>query len=191
MYLNKKTYVGAHYEHRKTKVEMKITKTTAEKDGTTTVCEVAHIDPQRIGEITERVGYWRKANQIHAWFVHNVQGGRDECQESEVSREQLGELLDLCRKVKEAAVFEDGKIHTSTNFVSGAVVKHFEDGKVLTDESRERITELLPPMSGPFFGSTDYDEYYMQDIDHTIVVLEALNLGDEDYDVTYTYQASW
>jgi hypothetical protein len=40
--------------------------------------------------------YWRKANQIHAWFVDNVQGGVDECELTEVSAEQLEKLLNLC-----------------------------------------------------------------------------------------------
>lgn len=46
------------------------------------------------------VAYWRKANQIHAWFVDNCQGGVDECQESEpVHVEQLAELVSRCKKV--------------------------------------------------------------------------------------------
>jgi hypothetical protein len=45
-----------------------------------------------------RVGYWRKANQIHGWFVDNVQGGEDDCREYGVSREQLQELLQLCKE---------------------------------------------------------------------------------------------
>ena len=32
--------------------------------------------------VTIGVGYWRKANQIHKWFVDNCQNGRDECQET-------------------------------------------------------------------------------------------------------------
>ena len=39
--------------------------------------------------------YWRKANQIHAWFVDNVQNGEDDCGEYYVSHEKLKELLDL------------------------------------------------------------------------------------------------
>jgi len=37
--------------------------------------------------------YWRKANQIHNWFVDNVQGGDDDCREYGVSIEHLKELL--------------------------------------------------------------------------------------------------
>ena len=43
--------------------------------------------------VSVNVGYWRKVNSIHNWFVKNVQGGVDECQESYVTREQLEELL--------------------------------------------------------------------------------------------------
>jgi len=43
--------------------------------------------------------YWRKANAIHHWFVENVQDGKDECQRSYVSVEQLQELLELVEEV--------------------------------------------------------------------------------------------
>ena len=55
--------------------------------------------PSMIINIT--VGYWRKANAIHNWFVTKVQDGNDECQETYVSREQLQTLLGLCRTVLE------------------------------------------------------------------------------------------
>ena len=42
--------------------------------------------------------YWRKANQIHKWFVDNVQGGNDNCGEYYVSHEKLKELRETCRQ---------------------------------------------------------------------------------------------
>jgi len=42
--------------------------------------------------------YWRKANQIHKWFVDNVQGGEDNCGEYYVSHEKLKDLLDLVNR---------------------------------------------------------------------------------------------
>lgn len=50
-------------------------------------------------EVSVCVGYWRKANAIHAWFVREVQHGNDECKRSYVSREQLTKLRDLCSVV--------------------------------------------------------------------------------------------
>lgn len=42
------------------------------------------------------IGYWRKANQVHGWFVDKVQDGVDECQLSPVTREQFQELDSAC-----------------------------------------------------------------------------------------------
>jgi len=46
-----------------------------------------------------QVAYWRKANQIHAWFVKHVQNGKDDCQEYRVTRDQLQLLVDNCKLV--------------------------------------------------------------------------------------------
>jgi hypothetical protein len=50
-------------------------------------------------QVEIKVAYWRKSNQIHAWFVENCQNGEDDCREAYVSREQLTELIDLCKRV--------------------------------------------------------------------------------------------
>ena len=50
-------------------------------------------------QVTIDVGYWRKANAIHNWFVKTVQDGVDECQEYTVSLEQLTELLAIVNMV--------------------------------------------------------------------------------------------
>lgn len=42
------------------------------------------------------VGYWRKANAIHGWFVEHVQGGEDNCAKYDVSKEQLRALQEAC-----------------------------------------------------------------------------------------------
>ena len=47
-------------------------------------------------DVSVNVAYWRKANQIHNWFVTNVQRGEDDCGEYYVSREKLSQLLRDC-----------------------------------------------------------------------------------------------
>lgn len=49
-------------------------------------------------ECTE-IGYWRKANQIHAWFVECVQDGEDNCATYCVSHEDLEALKDRVEDV--------------------------------------------------------------------------------------------
>lgn len=48
------------------------------------------------GHPYEEVAYWRKANQIHRWFVQNVQDGADDCMvHRELTRQDLLNLLDI------------------------------------------------------------------------------------------------
>ena len=63
------------------------------------VADMADVATDIYGVNVEVVcAYWRKANQIHKWFVDNVQGGNDNCGEYYVSHEKLKELLDLVNR---------------------------------------------------------------------------------------------
>lgn len=112
--------------------------------------------------------YWRKANMIHSWFVDTLADGRDECQEIYVPREKLKELRDLC--------FDALSVPA---------------GMTLTQHAET----VLPTSSGFFFGSTDYDEWYVQDLKHTMDsidnLLAALPEDGEGWDWSLYYQASW
>jgi hypothetical protein len=105
---------------------------------------------------TEEVAYWRKANQIHAWFVTNVQNGVDECEPAPVSKEQIAGLLATVREV-------------------------------MADHSK--AAELLPSRAGFFFGNTDYDAYYFQDLEDTERMLAPLVEGESPAE--FEYQSSW
>lgn len=48
--------------------------------------------------IYEEVGYWRKANAVHKWFVDYVQGGVDECQTFFITKYHLTALREACVK---------------------------------------------------------------------------------------------
>lgn len=56
-------------------------------------------DTHKVREITVDLGYWRKANAIHRWFVENCQDGVDDCGTYPVSRANLQTLLELCQRV--------------------------------------------------------------------------------------------
>jgi len=49
-----------------------------------------------VAEISITVAYWRKANQIHGWFVTHCAGGKDDCKPVYVPPEKLQELRGLC-----------------------------------------------------------------------------------------------
>lgn len=51
--------------------------------------------------------------------------------------------------------------------------------------------EKLPTQAGFFFGSTDYDEWYLADLKQTVTMLDYVTLMDRDWRHKYYYQASW
>ena len=54
-----------------------------------------------------------------------------------------------------------------------------------------KAEELLPTCSGFFFGSTDYDEYYFEDLKDSIGQMEKLKANyNEDTDVIFV-SMSW
>jgi hypothetical protein len=133
------------------------------------------------------VGYWRKANAIHKWFVENVQDGEDDCRHAYVNREQLQELLDTCKKVKAASKLVDGKIKNGSQFTKEKGWEPImEDGQYIEDPTVAK--ELLPTQEGFFFGSTEYDQYYLQDIEETIAIIEEALAGEGG---SFWYHSSW
>jgi hypothetical protein len=103
-----------------------------------------------------KVGYWRKQNAIHNWFVRNCQNGEDDCRTVFVGREQLMELRDACLKV-------------------------------LADPML--ASELLPTTSGFFFGTTDYDGWYLEGLRYTARTIETLLTMPVEWD--FEYSSSW
>ena len=75
--------------------------------------------PHPTAEVCVKVGYWRKANHIHNWFVENCQDGNDDCRDTYVSREQLAELRDLCQKVLENRELAGELLPTASGFFFG------------------------------------------------------------------------
>ncbi|MEW9572254.1 hypothetical protein ABQJ54_10875 [Rhodanobacter sp. Si-c] len=51
--------------------------------------------------VTVRVGYWRKFDPLHQWFVSNVQEGHDDCRPAYVSPEVLSELEEQLDQVND------------------------------------------------------------------------------------------
>ena len=66
------------------------------------------------------VGYWRKANAIHNWFVENCGGGEDTCQQMYVSLEKLEELLDICKQVSKDHNLAPALLPTQSGFFFGS-----------------------------------------------------------------------
>ena len=113
----------------------------------------------------------------------------DDCEIYEVSKEQLEELLTLCKIVLENSKLIDAQVKNGQTYVDGEWVDNYEDGQVI--ENNVIARKLLPTASGFFFGSTEYDQWYLEDIKHTIAVLEDC-LRDTDFEhEVVMYSSSW
>jgi hypothetical protein len=184
MYLTKKTWVGNQYAKEPSEMVQVVMPATQDK----ALFPVKNkIKSERVSEIIESVGYWRKANAIHKWFIDNVATDSEGDGDYLVSFEQLQKLLGICTIVLEKSKLVKGKIKNGQKNVGGEWVDIMEDGKYIEDDTTAKA--LLPTESGFFFGSTDYNEWYLQDVEETKKIIEAV-LAEGDHGDIY-YHASW
>jgi len=66
------------------------------------------------------MGYWRKANQVHTWFVENLADGEDDCRKMFVTRENLKNLRDLCKQVLADHSLAEELLPTGIGFFFGS-----------------------------------------------------------------------
>lgn len=138
-------------------------------------------------EVHFEIGYWRKANHIHKWFVDNVQDGEDDCREYYVERKKLEELREICKQIMKEVKIVDGKVVNGYTGTKEGWQSNIEDGKVIANS--EVANELLPTQSGFFFGSTDYDQWYVEDVENTIEIIDKCLILPKEY--SFYYQSSW
>lgn len=114
--------------------------------------------------IEAEIGYWRKANQIHSWFVENCGDGVDDCRPYFVSQDKLEDLLKIINNILEEKNLE---------------------------KQHKLIGEHLEPKSGFFFGSLNIDEFYFDDLKYTKDLIEKI-FEDPFFENAYIYyHASW
>lgn len=169
MYLREQTYLS-HYEHSKGQDGLDGEYERAEK----VLKAIEAVNPivESGGSVTveHTVAYWRKAHAIHGWFVATVQAGTDNCQEYEVSVENLEELSSACKDVLTSHDMASELLPATDGFFFGM--------------NRE----------------SPYDEWYFKDLERTVEMLDpiiervkqAKEASGKDYaPCWFVYQASW
>ena len=88
MYLSKKTYVKQwDFQNEEEKTKVSVTKNGE---------PIKEIKSERVSYIQEELMYWRKANQIHGWFVINTNEIIEDVKYS-VTKTDLEVLLEIGR----------------------------------------------------------------------------------------------
>ena len=114
--------------------------------------------------VSMTVAYWRKANAVHDWFVERAQGGNDDCGRYVVHPEVLMALRAESTLALEAYLVGD----------------------------RAKAAEILTPTAGFFFGSTEVDQYYAQDLSATVGAIDRMvPAAIEAGNIEFYYQSSW
>lgn len=142
-HLKKKIYIGANYEHRNITGKVEIF-----KDG-----REIKIDFKKISYIDLQIAYWRKSNQIHKWFVENIQDGEDDCGEYIVSEKELQKLKNLCDEVLKDNNKAEELLPNSRGFLFGSQEYdeyYFQDLKYTSEILNEVLLE----------NGIDADYYY-------------------------------
>jgi len=106
-------------------------------------------------EVRFQLGYWRKANAAHRWFVENVQNNVDDCGTYLVQKKDLEQLKKDCK----------------------AALKGNYD-------------EIMPTTNGFFFGGTEYDEWYLNNLKGTIGIVDKAISFTKEHGTVF-YQSSW
>jgi len=145
------------------------------------------IAAKSISGVVVDVACWRKANAIHRWFVNNVQNGEDDCKSYYVDEEDLKALLKRVNKVLKASKLIKGKVTNGYTIEKGKEIPILEDGEYIEDATVAK--ECLPTGSGFFFGSEDYNEWYLEGLKYTKKVLT--KTLKEKVGGSYYYQSSW
>ena len=178
MCLNKKIYIGAECDFNEITGVIDI-----KKKG-----ETIPINFKKVTYIVEEAVYWRKANQIHKWFVDNIQNGVDDGGEYYVSKEDIQKLLETIN-----TLFDEVNSIVDLSNIDFYEIEIAKFNKKI-NEHRSKIDEicqkLLPSQSGCFYGGTPYDYFYFYDLDRTKTELKEL-LKEDDKHFHYYYHASW
>ena len=95
--------------------------------------------------LTEQVARFVKMNQVYQWFIDNVTNKNIDKEFYEVTEEQINNLLDSCKKIKDC------------------IIVHNEEEYDI-DENVAKANMPIMEQRGFFFGPKDYNNLYAYQI---------------------------
>ena len=86
---------------------------------------------------------------------------------------------------------QDGVDECQETFINREQLMELRDTCKTVLDDMSKAEEFLPSTNGFFFGSTDYDEYYKQDLEYTVERLEKILKDPALEKCDFYYQSSW
>lgn len=141
--------------------------------------------------IFETVASLEKANQIHAWFVNNVQNGVDNNSYYFVTEDDFLELKEICEKVLELNPYNLNKdsyllYYSANNLIEKVIITKEQYSKLESE-----LNKILPTKEGFFFGPIDYALSYFLNVKNTLEMLTKILDNANFENEVYLYHSSW
>lgn len=108
--------------------------------------------------------YFRKVNFLYKYFEDKM----DNTNQCWVDKEELEDIVNSCKEIFDL----------------------YDENKEDNSKAIELAQELLPTTNGFFFGSTEYDKYYFNDLENVQYEFEKV-LGDLEEDESIFVIMSW
>ena len=150
------------------------------------------------GEDAKAVGYWRKANAIHAYFVNNIQNGYDDQASYIVSKEDFESLFEILNDILIKAqsvgiqmISDDCESMKFNDMILQNCSHNWHENHNNYEDLIKYCEENLPTQSGFFFGSTEYDVYYFRSIFYTHDLIKNILNDWENREDDYYYSCWW
>jgi hypothetical protein len=120
--------------------------------------EDLEVNGMEVKELSYRAGYWRKANQIHKWFVDNVQEGVDNCGEYLVGITELECLLEKINEVLRNRDKANELLPTANGFFFGSDVydEGYFDDLIQTKAIIENVLSMDDIRKYDFYYSSSW-----------------------------------
>jgi hypothetical protein len=116
------------------------------------------VNGMEVKELSYEAGYWRKANQIHKWFVDNVQEGVDNCGEYLVGITELECLLEKINEVLRNRDKANELLPTANGFFFGSDVydEGYFDDLIQTKAIIENVLSMDDIRKYDFYYSSSW-----------------------------------
>lgn len=86
---------------------------------------------------------------------------------------------------------QDGEDNCAPYYVSRENIEQLINDIATVLENRGKAEKILPTGSGFFFGSTEYDSYYFEELERTLAELLALIINPLLDGFDFEYHSSW
>ena len=126
----------------------------------------------------DEIGYFRKVNFLMEFFHYE-----GNCEYQEIAKSELEALQDACLEISKMKPSQVVYVKAEHQWDKDRVET------VLSETDKARCAEILPTQSGFFFGNTDYNQWYLDDVKDVLAWVTGVlvNLADDEVVLMYCW----